>query len=263
MKKINTLKNILKSLDSVVVAYSGGLDSTFLLKVAVDTLGRENVLAVTARSETYPLSEYKEAKGLAKKMGARHLTIHTSELGIKNFKNNPVNRCYYCKSELFKKLTGIARKHRLANVLDGTNYDDLKDVRYGRKAARELGVKSPLLDAGITKNEIRIFSKDLGLSTWDKPSFACLASRFPFYDRITEKNLNRIDRAEEFIRGLGFKQVRVRLHKEMARLEFYKEDFKKLLDIETREKIIRKLKTLGFKYISLDLEGYRTGSMHE
>ncbi len=263
MNKLNKLKLILKKLKSVVIAYSGGLDSTFLLKMAIDTLGKDNVLAVTARSETYPSSEYKEAKRQAKMIGARHITIHTKELDIKNFKDNPVNRCYYCKSELFKKLTDLKSEYRLNSVADGTNFDDLKDVRYGRLAAKEIGVKSPLLEAKIGKDDIRKFSKVLQLPTWNKPSFACLASRFPFYDNITKEGLNIVERAEEYLRSLGFRQVRVRLHKDIARLEFYKNDFSRILNDRIRDKIVRKLKDIGFKYITFDLEGYRTGSMHE
>lgn len=255
------LKKILKNLKSVVVAYSGGLDSTFLLKVAVDTLGKDKVLAVTARSETYPYSEYKEAKRLAKMIGARHLTIHTEELGIKNFKANPVNRCYYCKSELFKKLGDIKKEYGLNNVVDGTNYDDLKDVRYGRIAAKELGVKSPLLEAKVTKDDIRNLSKSLKLPTWDKPSFACLASRFPFNDNITKKGLDIVERAEDYLRTLSFRQVRVRMHKDIARVEFAKSDFGRA--IRLCETISKMLKSFGFVYVTLDLAGYRTGSMHE
>lgn len=261
MNKLNRLKKHLKELGSVVIAYSGGLDSTFLLKIAIDALGRDNVLAVTARSETYPLAEYKEAVAIAKKIGARQITIHTKELTIKNFKENPENRCYYCKKELFKKLDDIRKKRRMGVLLDGTNFDDLKDVRYGRFAAKELGVKSPLLDAKITKDEIRKFSRALKLPTWDKPSFACLASRFPFHSTITAKDLKRIDVAESFLRGLGFRQVRVRIHKDIARLELLPGDFNKA--IRLNEKIIAMLKKVGFIYVTLDLSGYRTGSMHE
>lgn len=261
MNKIRKLKQILKKLGSVVVAYSGGLDSTFLLKVAIDTLGRENVLAVTARSETYPLSEFKEARAIAKKIGARQLVIDTSELNIKNFSANPVNRCYYCKKELFNKLDKIRKSHKLSYLLDGTNFDDLKDIRYGRKAAKEFGVKSPLLEAKITKDDIRKCSKRLGLSTWDKPSFACLASRFPFHSNITAKDLKRIDEAESYLRKLGFKQIRVRIHKDIARIEIFEKDFGKA--VRFKDEIVKKLKSLGFTYIALDLAGYRTGSMHE
>ncbi|MFA5147012.1 MAG: ATP-dependent sacrificial sulfur transferase LarE [Candidatus Omnitrophota bacterium] len=256
------LKRILKKLKSVVVAYSGGLDSTFLLKVAVDALGKRNVLAVTARSETYPLSEYKEARRLVKKIGARHLTIYTRELGIKNFRKNPVNRCYYCKRELFRKLDSLKSKYGMSFVIDGTNYDDLKDVRYGRRAAKELGVKSPLLAAKLTKDDIRRLSKRLKLPTWDKPSFACLASRVPFNMNISKQDLARIDRAEASLKRLGFRQVRARLHKETVRLEFYPDDFRKVLSANIRHRLVRDLKSLGFKYVTLDLEGYRTGSMN-
>ena len=261
MRKISRLKNILKNLKSVVVAYSGGLDSTFLLKVAIDTLGKNNVLAVTARSETYPLSEYRDAVRMAKKIGAKHVTIRTSELGIKGFKDNPVNRCYYCKRELFKRLKSISKARGLASVADGTNYDDLKDIRYGRKAARELGIKSPLLEAGVTKGDIRKFSKRLKLPTWNKPSFACLASRVPFESEITKIDLKRIDRAEDYLKSLGFGQVRVRLHKDTARIEVSKNDFP--LAVKFNGRIVKRLRDLGFVYTTLDLAGYRTGSMHD
>ena len=261
MNKLKNLKRILRELKTVVIAYSGGLDSTFLLKTAVDALGKKNVLAVTARSETYPASEHREAVSIAKKIGARHMTIDTEELKIKKFRSNPVNRCYYCKSELFKKLDGMKDRYDMAYVLDGTNYDDLKDVRYGRKAAKELGVKSPLLAARLTKADIRKFSKLLNLPTWDKPSFACLASRFPFKDEITATGLRRIGVDEDHLKGLGFKQFRVRAHKDIARIEVLKSDFKKAL--EFHDSMSDKLKSLGFVYVALDLGGYRTGSMHE
>ncbi|MDP2913100.1 MAG: ATP-dependent sacrificial sulfur transferase LarE [Candidatus Omnitrophota bacterium] len=259
--KVKKLNELLQQLKRVVVAYSGGLDSTFLLKMAVDTLDKDNVLAVTARSETYPLAEYKEAKKYARLMGVEHLTIHTSELAIKNFASNPVNRCYYCKKELFKKLDSIKRRHRMSHVVDGTNLDDLKDIRHGRLAAGELGVRSPLLEAGLTKSDIRKFSRDLGLPTWDKPSFACLASRFPFRSRIDRAGLLRVDRAEAFLHGLGFKQVRVRIHNDTARVEVMKGDFARA--VKSSDLIVRELKKLKFVYVTLDLAGYRTGSMHE
>ena len=260
-KKIDKLEDILKDLKRVVIAYSGGLDSTFLLKASVDTLGKKNVLAVTARSETYPSSEYREAVKLAKRIGSRHLTIHTEEFNMRTFRSNPVNRCYYCKRELFKKLDKINDVYKMAYVLDGTNYDDLKDVRYGRKAAGELGVRSPLLESKLTKADIRKFSKKLRLSTWDKPSFACLASRVPFNDVITRANLQRIDKAENYLRQLGFKQFRVRAHEAIARVEVLTSELEKA--IKLRNLITTKLKQLGFIYVTLDLCGYRTGSMHE
>ena len=261
MKRLEKLQDILKSLRRVVVAYSGGLDSTFLLKVAIDTLGKDNVLAVTARSETYPDSEYKEAKDIADKLGARHLTIRTKELKIKNFKSNPVDRCYYCKKELFKRLDSICDKHKMNYIIDGANLDDLKDIRYGDRAAKEVGVKRPLSEAKITKDDIRKFSKRMKLPTWDKPSLACLASRVPFNNKITKDGLYKIEKAEEVIRGLGFKQVRVRLHGSIARIEVPEEELD--LGMKFRRLILNKLKELGFIYVALDLEGYRTGSMHE
>ncbi|MBI4335984.1 MAG: ATP-dependent sacrificial sulfur transferase LarE [Candidatus Omnitrophica bacterium] len=262
MDKQAKLRKILQGFKSVVIAYSGGVDSAFLLKVAVDTLGRANVLAVTARSETYPVREFKEAKLSAKRIGARHKIVNTSELGIKGFKNNPVNRCYYCKRELFSKLKGIANKEGLSYCLDGTNYDDLKDVRYGRFAARELGIRSPLVEAKITKGDIRKFSKALGLKTWDKPSFACLASRFPYKSAITKRKLTVVDKAEDFLRTLGVRQVRVRHYGDLARIEVYPEDINILLRPKNSKRISEKFKGLGFKYATVDLEGYRAGSMN-
>jgi uncharacterized protein len=251
----------MKGLESVVVAYSGGLDSTFLLKAAVDALGRENVVAVTARSETYPASEYAEARRYAKRIGSRHVTIKTTELDIEAFRRNPVDRCYHCKRELFLKLESLRRSKGFAHVVDGTNADDLRDVRYGRLAAREFGVRSPLLDAGMTKSDIRALSRRLGLETWSKSSFACLASRIPFDTRITEAALRRVEAAERFIRGLGISQVRVRAHGETARIEVGEGEMS--LALRARGDIVKRLKALGFVYVSLDLAGYRTGSMHE
>ena len=261
MSKLDKLRKILKGMRSVVVAYSGGLDSTFLLKVAVDSLGRENVLAVTSRSETYPASEYKEASRIVKMIGARHIVIKTKELAIRHFRSNPVNRCYYCKKELFKDLDRIRTRRGMNYLLDGANHDDLKDIRHGRTAAKELGVKSPLVDAVFTKADIRKYSKRLRLPTWDKPPLACLASRFPFHTAINAKDLKRIDMAEAYLRTLGFKQVRVRLHKDIARLEILPGDMKKA--VKLRIAITDKFKNFGFTYVALDLRGYRTGNMHE
>lgn len=261
--KLTKLKKILKSLKSVLIAYSGGVDSTFLLKIAVDTLGSKNVLAVTARSETYPHREFKEAKKLARQIGARHKVINTSELNIKGFKNNPINRCYYCKKELFSKLKNIAKLKKLGYCIDGTNYDDLKDIRYGSLAAKELGIRSPLLEAGIAKKDLRKISKTLGLKTWDKPSFACLASRFPYNSRITKRKLSVVEKAEEFLRGFGITQVRVRHYGNLARIEVFPEDIKVLTRPKNAKKVSQEFKKLGFLYTTLDLEGYKTGSMNK
>jgi len=261
MNKLENFRSILKYLKRVVVAYSGGLDSTFLLKAAIDTLGKDNVLAVTARSETYPLSEYKEARRVAKRLGSKHLTINTRELDIKNFRSNPVNRCYYCKKELFKRLNAIKKRYGMEHVVDGTNLDDLKDIRHGSLAAKEEDVKRPLLEAKITKDDIRKFSKNLRLPTWDKPSFACLASRFPFGETITITGLKKIETAEGRMHRMGFRQVRVRLHGKTARIEVPGSSFG--LGLKLKDRIVKELKGLGFVYVTLDLEGYRTGSMHE
>ena len=191
--KLRKLKTIIKNLERIVIACSGGVDSTFLAKVATDTLGRENALCVTARSETYPKREFIESKNFAKILGLRQRIIETSELAIKNFADNPPDRCYYCKDELFRKLKDIAREERLNAVIDGANYDDIYDYRPGRDAARNLGVLSPLIEAGLGKADIRAFSKKLGIPTWDKPSFACLSSRFPYYEKITKDKLRNVE----------------------------------------------------------------------
>ena len=259
-EKLDSLTEILKSLGSVAIAYSGGVDSTFLSKVAFDTLG-DNALAITARSETYPRSEFEEASKLAGKIGIRHKVIVSGELDIPEFADNPVNRCYYCKKELFTKLKEIAKKRGLKHVVDGSNFDDLDDHRPGMQAADELGVRSPLEEAKLTKADIRELSKKLGLPTWDKPSFACLSSRFPYGNRITREKLTAVGEAEIFLRNLGIRQLRVRHHDQIARIEVAEDDMEALL--QNREQIVEKLKELGYTYVAMDLQGYRTGSMNE
>jgi uncharacterized protein len=256
------LKEIIEGYSSLLVAFSGGCDSTFLLRVARDALG-DRAMAVTARSETYPSRECEEALQLARDMGVRHLTIDTSELSIEGFSSNPPDRCYFCKGELFQKLLEIAAEHGMRYVADGASLDDASDHRPGMRAARELGIVSPLKEAGLTKDDIRELSRMLGLPTWDKPSFACLASRFPYGEEITPEKLTMVEQAEDFLRSLGFRQVRVRHHDTMARIEVSEADIRRFLDDSVRQRVAAKLKEIGYTYVSLDLKGYRSGSMNE
>jgi len=264
--KFEHLKKTLKKMGRVLVAFSGGVDSSFLLKVAQDVLGRENVLSVTADSETYPKKELKEAISLAKKIGldGRHRIIKTSELKIKNFSENPPERCYHCKYELFSKLKKMARKNKIPYVIDGSNFSDRDDFRPGRKALNKLDIRSPLLESKLTKQEIRALSKKLKLPTWNKPALACLSSRIPYGEKITLKKLKRIEKAESFLKNLGFNQLRVRYHDGIARIELEPKELKGLLSNENlRKKIYDKLRGLGFTYVTLDLLGYRTGSLND
>lgn len=262
-KKFRQLKDSLSAMGSVLVAYSGGVDSTFLLKVATAVLGRDKAVGITARSSTYPEHEREAAIQMAKEFGFSHLLIDSEELEIEGFAANPVDRCYYCKQELFKKLVQIAKEKGLAVVCDGSNYSDLSDIRPGMNAAKELNIRSPLQEAELTKEDIRELSRELGLPTWDKPSFACLSSRIPFGERITIEKLKQVDAAEQYIRSFGIKQIRVRHHGEIARIEIAPHDFPMLLQHDTAQKIAAKLKDIGFIFVTLDLQGYRTGAMHE
>ena len=260
LDKLENLRTLLKNMESVAIAYSGGVDSTFLLKVAKDVL-IDKVLAITATSLTYPKSELEDAKRLAKSIGVRHIIIHSDEMRNKNFTENPPNRCYFCKSELFSKIKEIAKKEYIRYIIDATNFDDLNDYRPGMIALEELEIKSPLKDSKLTKEEIRVLSKDMNLETWNKPALACLSSRFPYGCEITEEKLKQIEKAENILKKLGINQLRVRYHNEIARIEINKNEFPLLLNHSN--KIIDKFKKLGFTYVTLDLEGYRTGSLNE
>ncbi len=262
-EKLETLKKKIAAMKKVLIAYSGGVDSTFLLKICVDVLGRENVLAVTAISPTYQKEEIEGAKRIASEMGVKHMIIYTDEMKNDAFTSNPLQRCYFCKKELFSKLREIAEKYGIEYVLDASNKDDASDFRPGMKAARETGIISPLMEAGITKEEIRYFSREIGLPTYDKPSQACLASRFPYGEVITEKKLKMVEEAEKFLKELGFKIVRVRHHGKLARIEVGKEEIEKFFDEELRKKVMDKLKQIGYTWVCLDLLGYRSGSMNE
>lgn len=260
--KLQRLKEIISELESVLIAFSGGVDSTFLTRIARDILG-ERVIAVTAISPAYPRREIDEAIAIAQEIRVKHLLIESGELNIAGFSENRPDRCYYCKSALFERLRDLANRYGMRYVLDGSNYDDIGDYRPGGRAAREKGIRSPLCEAGLRKEEIRILSRDLGLRTWNKPSFACLSSRIPYNERITIEKLRQIEMAEDILRNLGFSQIRVRHHNEIARIEILSDEFPLILDSKKRATIIEKFKVLGFLYITLDLMGYRTGSMNE
>lgn len=261
-EKYVDLKEYVKSLGSVAVAFSSGVDSTFLLKVAHDVLGNK-AIAVTARSCSFPERELNEAIAFTKQNGIAHMIVDSEELEIEGFTQNPVNRCYLCKHELFSKMKDIAEKNGFQEVVEGSNMDDLGDYRPGLTAIQELGIKSPLRYAELSKDEIRQLSKELGLPTWEKQSFACLSSRFPYGQSITPEKLKMVDEAEQMLLDLGFRQVRVRHHDTMARIEISDQQFTKIMDKEVRDRIFVRFKEIGFTYVSLDLAGYRTGSMNE
>lgn len=261
-QKYNKLQRLLKDMGGLVLAYSGGVDSTFLLSVAKDALG-DNVLAITAVSPTYTQEEYERACEMALALGVRHISTQTNELENPDFFKNSPQRCYYCKKELFRKLRTIADQESLLCVADASNLDDCADYRPGRIAAKEAGIRSPLLEAGLRKEEIRALSKEMNLPTWDLPAAACLASRFPYGESLTLEKIKRVEQAEKFLRDLGFQQVRVRSHDRLARVELDANVIGEFFKEGLGANVVQKLKDLGFIYVTLDLEGYRTGSLNE
>ncbi|HYA88406.1 MAG TPA: ATP-dependent sacrificial sulfur transferase LarE [Nitrospirota bacterium] len=261
-QKLDHLKASLKEMGYAVLAYSGGVDSSLLLRVASEVMG-PHLIAVTAVSETYPADELRAAKEFARMLGVTHKVLQTNELASEEFVMNTPERCYHCKSELYAKLRAIADSEGISYVIEGSNTDDLNDYRPGRKAAKEFGLRSPLVEAGFSKADVRESARSLNLPAWDKPSLACLSSRIPYGIRITSEILQTIQAAEDQLRAHGFRQVRVRHHGEIARIEVTREDFAKLISSDVMESITVAFKELGYTYVCLDLEGYRTGSMNE
>lgn len=260
--KFERLEKLLRETDGVLVAFSGGVDSTFLLKVAHTVLG-DRAVALTTASPTAPPGELEAASELARAIGCRHITLASHEMENPSFTGNPANRCFFCKDELYRICRGQADRLGLETVVDGTNVDDLADHRPGLKAAKEWRVRHPLVEAEMTKADIRRYSKDLDLSSWDKPAIACLSSRFPYGVEINIERLEKIAACERFLKELAFREFRVRYHGELVRIEPAPQEMDRFLDKATREAVVRRFKEIGFSYVSLDLQGYRTGSMNE
>ncbi|MBI4654492.1 MAG: ATP-dependent sacrificial sulfur transferase LarE [Nitrospirae bacterium] len=260
--KFSKLKETLRQMESVIIAYSGGVDSTFLLKAA-SMSNLKQILAVTADSESLPKNDLLIAKQMVSSLNVSHRTIKTEELGNENFSNNSPQRCYYCKKELFCKLKALALKEGFSYVLDGTNADDANDYRPGRNAALETGIRSPLFEVGLSKNEIRELSREIGLPTWDKPASPCLASRFPYGQRITAEDLKKIEESERFLKRFGLKELRVRHHGDIARIEVMPEEISIFANKERRAETVSFLKSMGFKYVTIDLQGFRSGNLNE
>ncbi|HEY9766848.1 MAG TPA: ATP-dependent sacrificial sulfur transferase LarE [Chroococcales cyanobacterium] len=261
-EKYKDLQELLRKMGKVAVAFSGGVDSTFLLKVAVDTLGKNGAIALIGDSESFPRREKEEAEEIAKSFGVKFLVVKSEELSDPRYAENPPDRCYFCKHSLFSRLSKLAKEEECSFLLDGNNADDRGDWRPGQRAAREIGVRSPLMESELTKNEIRELSRNLNLSTAEKPSFACLASRLPYGTPVTREALARVEASENFLHDLGFGQIRVRHHGDLARIELEPGDFSKFLEPSLRERIGEALKEFGYQFVALDLDGYRTGSMN-
>jgi len=262
IEKTAKLKLILQEMKSVLVAFSGGVDSALVLAVAHSVLG-EKVLAVTADSPSLPRNELEETRQLAQSLGVRHRVVQTEELASPNYHQNPIDRCYFCKSELYTQLHKIAQKTGSLFILNGTNTDDLGDYRPGLKSAEENGIRSPLWEAGFSKEDVRALAKEMGLPLWDKPAAACLSSRIPYGQPVTREKLNQIEQAENFLKLRGYRQIRVRHHGDLARIELGQEDLKRFIAEETDSSVSRHLMELGFRNVTLDMEGYRTGSLNE
>ncbi|MBQ1311585.1 MAG: ATP-dependent sacrificial sulfur transferase LarE [Blautia sp.] len=261
-EKYENLKNILRSCQGVAVAFSSGVDSTLLLKTARNVLG-DRVIAITAVSRSFPQRERAEAAAFCKENNIRQFFVDSEELSIEGFRRNPPDRCYLCKRELFGKIRKLASEQGFSVVAEGSNMDDLSDYRPGLRAIEELGIRSPLREAGLYKEEIRVLSKELSLPTWKKPSFACLASRFVYGETITAEKLGMVEKAEQFLMDRGFSQLRVRIHGDLARIEVEPSEIPRLTDPGMSSQVSLYLKSLGFSYVTVDLQGYRTGSMNE